>query len=213
MTKSEFDKALWNDFKTRIETSDFKDHRVRLVELKDPLAEIGDDSKAMTVITWKKPGTSNCAVTYMVWRNRLIVTGDLGEAIFVTGDLGEAIFVWGEGIDLKFLETCDYSYFCSKCQGIDGHMKLRQWDPDKVRAGMEEWLVENSSVKDSVDGWQNHIASYEEWSVFAHENDVLVHEEPYNWGYTFHYRAMAIWLGLKLAIAALKAVDESPSGS
>lgn len=195
MTGREYDKSVWADFESRIKGSDFKNHSARCIDLTDVLAE-------MKLIMWRQPHESNYAVNYMIWRNRLIVTGDLGEAIFV----------WGETVDLKFLVGCDYSYFISKCQGIDGHQKLRQWDPDRVKVMMEEWLVENPKPDHDIDGWENHSGSYEEWGAFAHENDLLRPEEPYNWGYTYHYRAVAIWLGLRLAAEALKPIDTEKKG-
>jgi hypothetical protein len=106
----DYDKQLWEQNIKQIEKG-FKDHRARLLVLPDP--EISANS--ITKINWKEPGTVINWITYLIYFNRLIVIGDMGEAVFV----------WAEMVDLKFLRKLDYSYFTSKRQGLGGHEPTR----------------------------------------------------------------------------------------
>lgn len=66
----------------------FSDHKATYEKLNDDIS----------VLTWKKQGTSMYYVRYIFDRNRL----------FVTGDIGDAVFVLTEKADLKTMAT-EYS--------------------------------------------------------------------------------------------------------
>ena len=59
-----------------------------------------------TVIEWRKPSDSNYAMTFFIWRNRVIVTGDVGDAVYA----------WPcSELTIEQLATFDWHYFAGKC--------------------------------------------------------------------------------------------------
>lgn len=58
--------------KQYIKTNWFKDHKAVLEQL----------SEDTTVLTWKKDGTNTYYVRYILDRNTLFITGDIGDAVF-----------------------------------------------------------------------------------------------------------------------------------
>ena len=57
------------------------------------------------VIEWRRPETSNYAMRY-------IITGNY---VIVTGDVGEAIYGFGQNLTLEMLTKFDWHYFINKC--------------------------------------------------------------------------------------------------
>ena len=72
----------------------------------------------VTIIDWRRPDTGNYAM-------RFIITGYY---VIVTGDVGEAIYGIGQGLTPKQLLSFDWGYFTSKCcaseTGRDYTMKV-----------------------------------------------------------------------------------------
>ena len=65
----------------------------------------GNGGSKLTVIDWRKPDTGNYAMRFTVSQNCVVVTGDVGDAIYCfTGE-----------IDLEKLASFDWHYFVNKC--------------------------------------------------------------------------------------------------
>lgn len=59
------------------------------------------------VIDWRRPGTGNYAMRFIIDRNSVIVTGDVGDAIYS----------FGSALSLELVEkySGDWHYFTGKC--------------------------------------------------------------------------------------------------
>lgn len=70
------------------------------------------------VINWRRPNTSNYAVRFIL----------IGGYVLVTGDVGEAVYGFGCPVTFDFLAQCDWHYFINKCcaseTGRDYTMKI-----------------------------------------------------------------------------------------
>jgi len=78
----------------------FKEHKAIRTSLASPYG------LSVEIITWQQPGTSNYGVQYMVNNNCVIVTGDLGSAIYCIGN---------RPLTLEMLPLYDWHYFVNKC--------------------------------------------------------------------------------------------------
>ena len=56
-------------------------------------------------IRWRRPDTANYAMTYTIF----------GCYVVVTGDVGDAIYAFGQSISLEKLSQFDWHYFINKC--------------------------------------------------------------------------------------------------
>ena len=56
-------------------------------------------------IRWRRPDTGNYAMTYTIF----------GCYVVVTGDVGDAIYAFGQPITLEKLAQFDWHYFINKC--------------------------------------------------------------------------------------------------
>lgn len=77
----------------------FKDHKAKLEKL----------SEDISILTWRKPGTSSYYVRYVFDFNKIYITGDLGDAIFKIYD----------EIDLEKASKLDIYYFHKKITARD----------------------------------------------------------------------------------------------
>lgn len=62
-------------------------------------------SPECTMIEWRKPDTGNYAMDFIIKRNHVIVTGDVGDAIYSFGSM----------ITMEGLQRFDWHYFINKC--------------------------------------------------------------------------------------------------
>lgn len=178
----------------------FKDHRVTARAFVNLMPD--DNTRAhlsIEEIHWSIPNDGNFSCTYLFRRNGLVVYGDLGEAVYV----------WNEPISLSFVAQVGYSYFISKCRGIDGHVDLHEWDPDRVASRMNELFEEMSpegraKKEDEFSDWKDSSHNRHEWDLFVQDHESLNHSEAYDWGQGIHFRAMCHWYGLKLAYKQFK---------
>jgi hypothetical protein len=95
----------------------FKEHRASLVThvVLNPANGEGD---SLLIIDWRRPDTGNYAMRFTINRNYVIVTGDVGDAIYG----------FGAFINLEKLASFDWHYFIHKCvaseTGRDYTMKI-----------------------------------------------------------------------------------------
>jgi hypothetical protein len=88
------------------------------------------ESAGIEVIRWRKPGTSVYFISYMI----------RGPYLIVTGDVGDAIYRFSENLSLDLLVACEVDYFASKCTASENGRCYPSWDPDAATAYLEEWI-------------------------------------------------------------------------
>lgn len=83
-------------------------------------------------VLWRKPDTGIYMVRYHIYRNRLIVTGDIGSAVYV----------WSENVSWNFLANCSIDYFAGKCIASEYGLWGKTWNSEcaeqRVREAVED---------------------------------------------------------------------------
>ena len=91
----------------------FREHKARLYMLHADSTQEG-----FTVIEWRRQDHSNYAMQFTIMRNYVVVTGDVGDAIYC----------FGCELTLEKLASFDWAYFVGKCvaseTGRDYTMKV-----------------------------------------------------------------------------------------
>ncbi len=193
----------------------------------------GLPEEEIRVIDWHKTNTSIYGIRYIIDRNYLLVTGDVGEAIYQ----------WSQVIDLPFLASCDMSYFVSKCQSSEYGRGGQSWDRDLAENRLnemmweetKEWVLVKSQEISPEELWKNQaqknqlINEYlihmnidihpnsdfrhctdtkEDWHGFLKEHGYDFFGSDYGEfggiGMTQDIRHVGHWLGLKMAYEQLK---------
>lgn len=113
MTNKEYEEQMERDVRTHW----FPEHKATRHELR---ANLIVDVHEMQMIDWRKPSTGIFAVRYVIDRNIL----------HVTGDIGHAIFRWSEGVSFDWLADCGLSYFAEKCEASVHGRRFQRWDSD-----------------------------------------------------------------------------------
>jgi len=85
-------------------------------------------------VMWHKSDTGINLIRYHVHKNILIVTGDLGDAVYQ----------FGEAITLDWLAGCDLGYLASKCYASENGRGYKSWDSDKATAYLNGYFDENT---------------------------------------------------------------------
>ena len=104
----------------------FAEHIATVSTAKDHIGDI-------TTLEWRKPGTWNYRIVYMM----------RGGMLLVYGDMGEAVYQWSGQIDLEFLASCSLDYFTSKCQASEQGRGGQEWDEDMCHKNFIEHMVIN----------------------------------------------------------------------
>jgi len=94
------------------------------------------------ILVWAKPKSSNYAMQYV-----LLPRGPTGAmCLVVTGDLGEAVYVWYGAVTYDRIAGMNLGYFASKCEASETGRGFKTWDPDQARAVLlehwEEWAAD-----------------------------------------------------------------------
>jgi hypothetical protein len=146
-------------------------------------------------LIWAKPGTSTCLVRYLLLNSTLIVTGDIGSAIYR----------WGHDKDMGFewIAKCDFQYFASKIEGLN-RGESREWNPDVCEQRAREFF-EGQRNED----WTPHTGFSEEWRQFVGDNQKLFDgwegcSDAASWGLVPSNRCIGHWVGLRLAMGVEK---------
>jgi len=113
------------------------------------------------VLTWRKPGTSTFYVQYITIGHRLIVTGDIGEAVYG----------WSQKVTLAWVAGCNYDYIHGKCQASEGgrSSQWNEWSPDEVKQSIKEAVEEDEELSDdhaAVISAYSYADCQEEWVQF-----------------------------------------------
>ena len=102
----------------------------------------------MKVFNFKKPDSRNYSIRYMFDGSRLIVTGDLGTAIYE----------WSGEVSLENLAGMNIGYFNGKCEASS--------------EGKKEWKQEDAIIDLDEHFKDNYLESYKEFE----ENDDITEE-------------------------------------
>lgn len=88
---------------------------------------------------WHKPGTSIYYVRYRVD----------GRCLIVTGDIGEAVYEWNSPISLEWVAGCHLDYFASKCMASEYGRGYKSWDRTKANQFLDQWWEEEIEDKET----------------------------------------------------------------
>lgn len=94
----------------------------------------------MSHVRWAKPGTGIYQVDYYASGNRLMITGDIGAAVYV----------WSSPVTFHWLADLELSYFAGKCIASETGREYTEWDDEVAKT------VLDSVVKDTMEGYQEH---------------------------------------------------------
>lgn len=153
------------------------------------------------------------------WLMRYTIVGGIN--LVVTGDLGSAVYRWGEPISFPWLAGLSLSYMMSKCEASEWGRYAREWDGQQAARGLS-WHVNqlDAEQKENWISWRKEISradlnevmySQPDWAAFA---DRELRDFWYDldgiWdiGWVVPLRAVAHWRGLQLMrekLAAAKA--------
>lgn len=155
---------------------------------------------AFELIKWKRPKNNNYLVMYILVPGYLIVTGDVGDAIYSSGLT-----------TFKQWADCDITYFAGKCVASEYGRQYREWDNDFLRDKVKEALKQSSdkSWKDLEDiGGSLTMSSKHEWIGWLTEyGNEFFGPDRYCWpadGKIIAMRCKAHLIGLKMAVEQLK---------
>lgn len=90
---------------------------------KNHKAKLHKDTENITRIIWKRPGTNNCYVEYII----------IGGTLFVHGDYGAAVYHWHGGVGLASFAKMNLGYFSEKCEASPGGRNFKSYDPDQAQ--------------------------------------------------------------------------------
>lgn len=158
-------------------------------------------------LTWRRPESGVYAVDYLC---------DGGAHLIVTGDLGEAIYATGRQ-QLRWWAACDLSYFASKCLASEYGRGYRSWDGDYACVTMGEHLRDAAALGtrgaaakfDRLGGW-DAVDGKSDWHYWLQEHGHKFFGADYyeysDIGEVIDERCELHLVGLKRAVAALATV-------
>lgn len=177
----------------------FKDHIATLTEHGD-----------LEVLEWRKPGTGNYYVRYVFDKNRVYISGDLGEAVFW--------LTWKA--DIHSFNNIGLGYFHEKLKAY--HEDKYDFDLDKAVKRLREWLNElkddgveydHDEMQELFEGVRNCSQEWE-WVEVIHEHQDFISELEldywewfYNIGRTYPMRFQSYLIGLQMASEQLRKRD------
>jgi hypothetical protein len=174
-------------------TAEFKDHQA---------AMLTTDGNHVTLIEWRKPGTSINSVSFIL----------KGRYLCVIGDLGDAVFAWSEIITPAFLASCDWHYMKGKCQCSPHGSKFESWDDEMAKAWADKAADEFHSEQRDCPEWLTRLSDSnnlkEDFESIAREvyDDTGEAEEARdiaNAGMVPDYHYICHYIGLQMALAQL----------
>jgi len=158
-------------------------------------------------LVWAHPGTTIYRVDYILYRNTL----------FVSGDLGAAVYRWGgTAITLEWIATeCSLDYFAGKCEASETGREFTEWDSrvaaDYVRDYLRECGDEAEDATEGTSGWdkfalalgESALSSQFEWHMWLHDNGYEFFGDCYyecgDVGKIINFRCVSHLEGLKAA--------------
>jgi len=143
------------------------------------------------------------------WLIRYTIVGGIN--LVVTGDLGSAVYRWGEPISFPWLGGLHLWYMMSKCEASEWGREAREWNGEQAARGLAWHLSETSPERKkkwleirrdiSRDELNNAMFSQYEWAAFADRELREVWDDLdgiWDIGWVVPVRAVAHWRGLQL---------------
>ena len=176
---------------------DFKDHIAAYHEV-----EPEDLPENTEVLYWARPKSNTYYIRYVV----------MGLYLMVTGDMGDAVYQWGSKVTFTWIAGLDLSYFVRKCLASECGRGYKTWDKDWLNdERMDELTDEYGAEKINLlcnEGGRGVSSNKIEWTLWLNEYGYDVFGEDYyelgNAGEDFDIRAVYHFDGLKMAMAQLK---------
>jgi hypothetical protein len=180
----------------------FKNHKATYEKLSDDTS----------VLTWKKDGTLMYYVRYIFDRNRL----------FITGDIGDAVFVLTERADMKTIATEYHNHYLfgklradneaydfdqdKAIETLKSHFKQYEFDDD------DEWNEFNEMAEEIYSSIKDECNTEGQWATVLNcdyydnitEYDVDCWEWIYHIGKELSWQALGWVVGLQMAYKQLK---------
>jgi len=122
----------------KMATDAFKNHEAKISRLDDQTQ----------ILVWRAPDTSMYSAEYIIRRNILIVTGDMGCAIYM----------WSAPITFEGLASYSLDYFAGKIQASPSGQFGEQWFPEAAKDRLQEWVEQG---KDEPSDDPDHMDDYE----------------------------------------------------
>lgn len=185
----------------------FNEHVPRHAVMSDMAAhDLGD----IQLLDWRKPGTGIYGVRYILDGGKLMVTGDLGEAVYV----------WGGTLTFQSIANMDASYFHSKCEASELGRTYAGWSKDVALYNVEQIAKDHMEANGLDESIETPLAGIDldseatcmEW--INSNMDVLREADCddaeqlssiLKSGEVLHGRCIAHWLGVKMAMERLAA--------
>ena len=175
----------------------FQDHKAEQTRTLDGMFDL---------IKWKRPENNYYLVLYIQVPGYLIVTGDVGDAIYTSGFRS-----------FKEWATCDFHYFAGKCTASETGRQYKEWDSDYLKKRVMEALQDHADNNEQKieESWKDLIAfggrgamsSQQEWIAWLTEHgSQFFGPDPYCWpadGLITSIRCMGHLIGLKMAVEQL----------
>ena len=152
-------------------------------------------------LIFRKPKTTDCFM-------RFTILG--GGTLVVTGDLGDAVYQWhgDPRISFRWLSGLDLSYFVSKCRASEVGSRFEEWNEQAARSRFAEWkrdLPQDSRKRVSKmfeeEGGDSAFGDRFEWNRFADASLRLVWEDLdglIDIGMVTAFRAVCHWTAIRL---------------
>ena len=187
------------------------------------IKKYGEGKEEIIIIDWREPKSCHFYVNYIIFKNRL----------YVYGDIGEAVYCWSSEIGLNFLKRISLDYFASKCEASETGRDYEDWDQDKAYESAIDILkeqyedekcvdIKNLSEKETEEILNQWIEEKDEFLTFDELRDACYtkdgwynflseHQEffgcdfyEYSGGTIIHIRCDGHLTGLKMAIQQIE---------
>lgn len=158
-------------------------------------------------LIWSAPNTSVYRCDFHVYRNNLIVVGDIGDAVFT----------WSQVVTFDWIAGCNFDYVMGKCQASGSGRRLYDWNGEYMMEILAEHLTDEdtgdkSMLTEAVQrGAQNACHYEQEWYQWVSANGDLLGDDYGEWitaGQVHALRGCGMFEGLRMAVAQLKASSE-----
>lgn len=112
------------------------------------VADHGAQRSPIEILHWRKSGTSINAIRYEL----------AGGLLIVTGDLGDAVYQWSERISVPFVAGCNLDYFASKCLASEHGRGYRRRCDHLARV---EFADRMRDIEDDPEAYEDERAAVE----------------------------------------------------
>lgn len=100
-------------------------------------------------LSWRKPGTGIYSVRYLVDGSRLIVSGDVGDAIYQ----------WSERVSFEFIASLSLDYFAGKCAASEYGRGNQTWNPEHLQECLEFHFDDAEEGRELRERWEQSRGS------------------------------------------------------